>query len=917
MAYRYKILNLEDNLEDSLRLVDLLMQHDIQPIYKRVETIDQFKEEIGSQTYDIIIADYLLRETTGLDALEYMRARKIDIPFILVSGVIDEEKAVSALRMGAADFIGKTNMARLGPAIIREVRDARIRHERETIASEMQRQEERYTALFKHLHEGILVFNTDQANPHRLVCQDSNTAALSQWNIERNECLGKPIEWFFKDTQHANISKEIIGMRGHDDNKNIDKVLHQSEEYLYYRQYDISWISDNEVVMIVKDITEEVQLQNELRISEEKYRTLLENQSEGICLVDRHENLLYVNSAMESIFEVAKDDLVGTNITDYLDKENEEKLLSITKNHTKGNDKKYTISIQTKEGNKKYLFIASKPYYDGEDKLQGSMALIRDETERIELEERLKQSEEQFRMIMDLLPIGTLLIDTSDRTVRYANPRALAMFGKTYEEVIGKDCHSIYCGEREATPGCERLSQDMPVFTARRTLNCVGDEPTPILRSVLKTTIGEKEQYLEAIVDISEQVKAEQRIKSNLEFLQTLIDTIPNPVFYKDKAGIYRGCNEAFSEQIIGSERKQIIGRSLFDLNEAIPPELAARYKAKDDEVIATEQPQFYEAQVNCADGVIRQYAFSKALYYNPDGEVGGIVGVMLDISQQKETEMQLRHAQKLEAIGQLAAGIAHEINTPVQYIGDNINFMRKSFEDVIPLFNAIQRLQEAAEEEGFSAELHREILKTAEKAQLDFLLEDVPDAIKESLEGVNRVAKIVRAMKEFSHPGAEEKAPFNLNESLSSTITVARNEWKYVADMRTDFDPDLPLVPGLQGDLNQVFLNLIINAAHAITERKGKDSGEKGTIKVSTAMKKNWGVVKVSDTGAGIPEEIRERVFDPFFTTKEVGKGTGQGLAIAYNVIVDKHGGTIEVDSEVGEGTMFTLTLPVDYDDE
>ncbi|MCP4003056.1 MAG: response regulator [bacterium] len=275
------------------------------------------------------------------------------------------------------------------------------------------------------------------------------------------------------------------------------------------------------------------------------------------------------------------------------------------------------------------------------------------------------------------------------------------------------------------------------------------------------------------------------------------------------------------------------------------------------------------------------------------------------------ETQMQLVHAQKLEAIGQLAAGIAHEINTPAQYVGDNLAFLQQSFSALLELLGTYRALQAAAEAGNVSAELVAKVAEAAEAADIEFLEEEIPRALLQSREGISRVAKIVRAMKEFSHPGLAKKQPLDLNRAIESTATVARNEWKYVAELEMEFDPNLPPVPCLAGEFNQVVLNILVNAAQAISE--GSDGREKGLIRIRTNREGDeWVVLEVSDDGPGMPEEIRIKVFDPFFTTKEVGKGTGQGLAIARSVVVDKHGGTIEVQSAVGQGSTFRIRLPL-----
>jgi len=278
---------------------------------------------------------------------------------------------------------------------------------------------------------------------------------------------------------------------------------------------------------------------------------------------------------------------------------------------------------------------------------------------------------------------------------------------------------------------------------------------------------------------------------------------------------------------------------------------------------------------------------------------------------QRKRMEVQLRHAQKMESIGQLAAGIAHEINTPTQYIGDNTRFVKDAFVDLSDVLQKHGELLKAVKAKNLSDDLIAQVESAIEKADLEYLTGEIPNAIEQSLEGVDRVAKIVRAMKEFSHPGTTEKTQVDLNHAIDSTLTVCCTEWKYVADMVTEFDPNLPLVQCMPGEINQTILNIVVNAAHAIGDVVRDSNGAKGTITVSTKRDGDWAEVRIHDSGTGIPEHARSRVFDPFFTTKGVGKGTGQGLAIAHSVVVDKHGGTISFETETGKGTTFIIRLP------
>jgi PAS domain S-box-containing protein len=286
-------------------------------------------------------------------------------------------------------------------------------------------------------------------------------------------------------------------------------------------------------------------------------------------------------------------------------------------------------------------------------------------------------------------------------------------------------------------------------------------------------------------------------------------------------------------------------------------------------------------------------------------------VCIVRDVTEQRELEDRLLETQKLGAIGQLAAGVAHEINTPMQFIGDNLHFAKASVEDLLSLLDRYK----AAALDGVDAPLGalrlEELALLESNADFEYAREALPTALERSLGGVERVSKIVRAMKSFAHPGADQFAPSDLRSIIESTVMVATNEWKYVADVDLALDPHLPPVPCIAGEINQVVLNLIVNASHAISDVVGT-SGAKGRITIQARCDHTHAEIRVADTGSGIPEKARERVFEPFFTTKEVGKGTGQGLSMAYNCIVKRHRGSITFDTELGSGTTFVIRLPL-----
>ncbi len=281
------------------------------------------------------------------------------------------------------------------------------------------------------------------------------------------------------------------------------------------------------------------------------------------------------------------------------------------------------------------------------------------------------------------------------------------------------------------------------------------------------------------------------------------------------------------------------------------------------------------------------------------------------DITDRRNMEVQLAQTQKLEAIGQLAAGIAHEINTPIQFVGDNTRFIKESWTSLDPAISILRAFcGDSTQADGFQ-DLDCQLRNALKSVDLEYLRQEIPQALDQSLDGIGRVTMIVQAMKEFSHPGSDEKLPADINKAILTTLTVARNEWKYVCNVETFFDENLDWVTCHLGEFNQVILNLIVNSAHAISKVVGDGAGGKGMITIRTKQDKDWVIVSIQDTGEGIPAEIHSRIFEPFFTTKGVGKGTGQGLAMAHNTIVKTHGGRLWFESELNKGTTFYIQLP------
>jgi PAS domain S-box-containing protein len=391
--------------------------------------------------------------------------------------------------------------------------------------------------------------------------------------------------------------------------------------------------------------------------------------------------------------------------------------------------------------------------------------------------------------------------------------------------------------------------------------------------------------------------------------LRAMLDLCPDLIYFKDRESRFLKVSRSLAMRAGVDAPDDLVGKTDADIFDAVHADQALLDERAIMEggapVIAKTEREVW------LDGRERWVTTTKIAWRDRTGAAMGTIGVSRDITDLRKLEMDLHQAQKLESIGRLAAGVAHEINTPVQFVSDSVHFVRDAVADLTGLIDRYQNLrrQVAAGESALQAALDASAAEEA--ADLAYLLEHVPKALTRSLDGLDRVATIVRSMKEFAHPDQKEMTLVDLNRAVASTLVIARNEYKYVADVETSLG-EMPLVRCHGGDVNQAMLNIIVNAAHAIADIvAGTD--RRGTITVRTWHEGEMAVVSIADTGGGIPQAIQDRVFDPFFTTKEVGRGTGQGLAIARTVVVEKHRGDLSFECAPGVGTTFVLRLPIE----
>lgn len=388
-------------------------------------------------------------------------------------------------------------------------------------------------------------------------------------------------------------------------------------------------------------------------------------------------------------------------------------------------------------------------------------------------------------------------------------------------------------------------------------------------------------------------------LQNKTAHLNTILNTAASGILTIDVNGVIHSFNLA-AEQIFGYQANEIVGKNVSCL---MPAGIAAQHDAYLKQYLQTKTSKILGQRREVIAMRKNSETFPALLRVNPmmiEDELF-FSGVIDDISDTKNLQLQLIQAQKLEAIGQLASGVAHEINTPIQYIGDNLAALKASFSDILEYQQALQDLNDK--------NLSAQITELMQRYDMDFILEDSPKAIQQSLEGVARVAEIVKAMKTFSHiEPNQNKQTINVHEAINAALTISRNSYKYIATVETVFSDEVGFIECYPNQLNQVFLNLIINAAHAIEE---KQAGM-GLIKIATRRLDGAIEISIQDNGVGIPEQNKEKIFNLFFTTKPVGKGTGQGLSLAHSIVVEKHRGKLFLESEAGKGTTFHIQLPI-----
>jgi PAS domain S-box-containing protein len=532
----------------------------------------------------------------------------------------------------------------------------------------------------------------------------------------------------------------------------------------------------------------------------------------------------------------------------------------------------------------------------------GWVLIIRDVTSDRLAREALRRSEEKFRTLFDSSGDAIFVHDLHGNFLD-VNEQACKRLGYSREELLNMAPADIDSPEYrpKTSARLEKLKEEGYIFFETEHVREDGGKvPTEITARVID--YEGMSAVLSTARNITERKKAEEAVKEREQLLQSMLKGIRAAFFIVDKETLAVVEANQMGQELLGLDKKEIVGRhcpevlDFSDVDHVCTGGDGERAVLSQEHVLKRKDGRSIPVSLSLLEMNIKGRP-----YY---------VFICFDISERKNLERRLSLAQKLESVGQLAAGIAHEINTPIQFIANNVDFLKEACNHYEEYVQACESAYKTAEDDAKAIEALRKAAAGRDEPKLEFYMEESKKAIEEAREGIERITGIVGSIKKFSHPGGLGASHVDLNEAIESTMTVARNEWKYNSEMELELDPDLPQIKGYPAEINQALLNLVVNAAHAVAERFS-DSEEKGEIMIRTYAENDKAVVVVKDNGTGIPEGLQSRIFDPFFTTKEVGKGTGQGLAIVHSVVVDKHGGELDLVSEPGAGTTFTIRLP------
>ena len=607
-------------------------------------------------------------------------------------------------------------------------------------------------------------------------------------------------------------------------------------------------------------------------------------------------------------------DSIGKTDFDYFDVEHAARAFEEEQHILKTNEALIDREEKTTLTDGSVIWVSTMkfPFYNREGKLIGTYGMSRDITARKAAEDAMRKNEATLQSIYSAAPIGIALVH--NRNIVKVNDLLCKIADRSPEEIVGKSSLPLYVNEAEHVRAGHVLYDNLAERRLASTETVWRHKDGTLIdvqmtAAALDLGDGNSQGWrIVTVLDVTEKKRSEEKLR----MLSSAVDQSPVSILITDIKGRLEYVNPYF-EKITGFSAAEAIGRTPRLLKSGYhTPEF---YQVLWETISAGHEwsGELHNRRKNGED--LWERATICALR-NHQGEITHYVAVKEDITERKRTEAERREietrsqlSQKLESVGMLAAGVAHEINTPTQYITDNTRFLTDSFSQLFKVIGCY-RSHNASHPE--CAQHLADVAAAEKENELEYLIGEIPRTLEQSLEGLGRISRIVSSLKEFSHPNLAERTGADLNKAIETTVAVSRDEWKYVADVVTEFDSKLPHVECILDEFNQAVLNLVINATHAIGDAIKQRGVKRGIITIRTRHEPGWAVIEVEDSGTGIPPEVRGKIFDPFFTTKGIGKGTGQGLAIVQAVIVKGHAGKVDFTTEMGKGTTFRMFLPL-----
>ncbi len=924
-AKTIRLLVIEDAMIDREILEHLLKHSSLKHLeIVHAESLSNALETLSESRFDVILLDLGLPDSGGMEAIHEIQNKVPQIPIIVLSGCEDDETATSAVQSGVQDYLIKGRID--SPLVMRSIRYAM---ERKRIEQELQKAEQQYRTIFEN--SAISIMLADEEG--RLVSWNKSTELLL--GMTPDDLLRCPLKSLYPKWEWQRI--QLLHARNETRRHHLETQMIRKDQTVIDVAMSLTLIEGlpgkiTGIVAVVRDITQRKRAEQMLRISETNLAKAQEVAHIGSWHLDIQDDTLVCSAEASRILGISEDTALSyASLLESSHPEDKALAQKAWDNALRG----AVYNIQRRivvNGEVKWVRERAELELNQNRQPVRAIGTTQDITERKQAEQALRENEEKFRSFVENAS-DIIFCMSIEKEFTYVSPNWPSILGHEVGEVLHQRPSYLLHPDDVAgfNSACEVLIETgkkvagVEVRIEHKDGNwrwhMVSMSPLKDANGITTAIVGNSHDTTRRKKDQEELQRAQQ------EMHQMFSASMPLCVIGNDYNILM--LNDTLC--------------SLFDINIDEVADKKCYELMRTSKCHTTECPlkkvqedvERYQYEITRTDAMANETACmcTATPYFSLDySDVIGIVVNYVDITARKNAERataeanqkleeanrdlkemqgQLVQNEKLASIGQLAAGVAHEMNTPVGFVASNFQTLKNYMNKFMQLFSMYEDLGKAVENGLKEERLEKmaAISETRQRMKIDFILGDIEELFNDSQEGLACVTGIIQNLRDFSRiDQPQDVGSYDLNDGLNATLIVARNEIKYDVELETDFG-ELPPITCHSGQLNQVFLNILVNAAQAI---KSQNQGEKGHIRIRTFATEIHVVCEISDNGPGIPEEVLSRVFDPFFTTKPPGKGTGLGLSVSHDIIVNKHKGELSVDSVVGQGTKFTIKLPI-----